>query len=91
MIQLESSRETVDVVNDQRGQPTWSAELAHQVVRLVDSAAPAGVYPLHRIGPDDMARISARRLRRTRCDPDRIHPTTTDRFPRPAPRPACQF
>jgi dTDP-4-dehydrorhamnose reductase len=88
MIQLESSRETVDVVDDQRGQPTWSAELARQVVRLVDSAAPAGVYHCTASGQTTWHGLARAVFEELGADPDRVHPTTTDRFPRPATRPA---
>ena len=37
-------RDPVSVVDDQRGQPTWSRDLAQQIVALVDSGAPAGTY-----------------------------------------------
>ena len=50
MIGLERERETVDVVDDQHGQPTWSADLAKQIVALVTSDAPAGVYHATRSG-----------------------------------------
>jgi dTDP-4-dehydrorhamnose reductase len=88
MIQLESSRETVDVVDDQRGQPTWSAELAHQVVRLVDAAAPAGIYHCTASGQTTWHGLARAIFEELGADPGRVRPTTTDRFPRPAARPA---
>ena len=44
MLRLAASHDTVSVVDDQRGQPTWTADLAGQLVRLVDAYAPAGIY-----------------------------------------------
>src|SRR5215207_8353504 len=44
MIRLESTKTNVDVVDDQHGQPTWSAELARQVVRMAEQGAPPGIY-----------------------------------------------
>ena len=44
MIRLEGSRDTVDVVDDQRGQPTWTADLARRIVELAVADAPPGVY-----------------------------------------------
>jgi dTDP-4-dehydrorhamnose reductase len=88
MIRLESTRETVDVVNDQLGQPTWSAELARQVVRIVDADAPAGVYHGTSSGQTTWHGLARAIFEELGADPDRVRPTTTDRFPRPAPRPA---
>jgi dTDP-4-dehydrorhamnose reductase len=88
MIRLESTMDTLDVVDDQRGQPTWSAQLAHQVVRLVDTAAPAGVYHGTAAGQTTWYGLARAVFEELGADPDRIRPTTTDRVPRPAPRPA---
>ncbi len=44
MIDPAGTRPTVDVVDDQRGQPTWSADLAAFLVRLARSGLPPGVY-----------------------------------------------
>lgn len=88
VIRLESTLDTIDVVDDQRGQPTWSAHLARQVVRLVDSAAPAGVYHGTAAGQTTWYGLARAIFEELGADPDRIRPTTTDRFPRPASRPA---
>jgi dTDP-4-dehydrorhamnose reductase len=88
MIRLESTKQTVDVVADQLGQPTWSGELARQVVRLVDSAAPPGVYHGTSSGQTTWYGLARAVFEILGADPDRVRPTTTDRFPRPAPRPA---
>ena len=44
MIRLASERPTVDVVADQRGQPTWTVDVADQIIALARSGAGAGVY-----------------------------------------------
>ena len=87
MINLESTMDTVDVVDDQRGQPTWSADLARQIVRLVDADAPAGVY--HGTATDETTWYGLARavFEELGADPDRVRPTTADKFPRPASRP----
>jgi len=41
---LAAERDTVSVVDDQRGQPTWTVDLADAIVRLVTSEAPFGTY-----------------------------------------------
>ncbi len=44
MIRLARSGVSPAVVEDQRGQPTWSADVARQIRALITSGAPAGVY-----------------------------------------------
>ena len=41
MLALEATKPEISVVDDQRGQPTWSRDLARQIVALLDSDAPA--------------------------------------------------
>jgi dTDP-4-dehydrorhamnose reductase len=44
MLRLARAGKPVTVVEDQAGQPTWTADLARQLVTLVAASAPAGVY-----------------------------------------------
>ncbi|HUN35047.1 MAG TPA: dTDP-4-dehydrorhamnose reductase [Trebonia sp.] len=44
MLRLARAGKQVTVVDDQTGQPTWTVDLAAQVVALVTAGAPAGVY-----------------------------------------------
>ena len=47
MIRLERKKEDVAAVDDQRGQPTWTAAVADQIVALMSSGArPASTTPL---------------------------------------------
>lgn len=39
-----SERDRLSVVDDQTGQPTWTADLADLIVRLVAAEAPGGIY-----------------------------------------------
>lgn len=92
MLGLEATRDTVSVVDDQRGQPTWTVDLADRLVRLglaaLDGRAPAGVYHGTSSGETTWYGFTREIFRLAGADPDRVQPTTTDRFPRPAPRPA---
>ncbi|MFF5972007.1 dTDP-4-dehydrorhamnose reductase [Streptomyces sp. NPDC012769] len=92
MLGLAERRETVDVVDDQRGQPTWTRALARQLRDLGEAAvagrAPAGVY--HGTASEtatwfDLARAA---FELTGLDPERVRPTTSDKFVRPARRPS---
>ncbi|MER6565492.1 dTDP-4-dehydrorhamnose reductase [Streptomyces sp. NPDC001093] len=92
MIRLESVRDTVDVVDDQRGQPTWAADLADRLVRLGRAAlagsAPGGVYHGTSAGETTWFGLAREIFRLLGADPGRVRPTTSTAFARPAPRPA---
>jgi dTDP-4-dehydrorhamnose reductase len=90
---LEGQRATLSVVDDQRGSPTWSADLAAGLVDLAtaiaDGRAPASRV-LHRTGGGETTWFGLARavFEELGADPARVHPCTTADFPRPAPRPA---
>lgn len=92
MIKLEGVKDTLDVVDDQRGQPTWSADLAGLLVELglgaLAGTAPAGVYHGTSSGETTWHGFTQEIFRLLGADPDRVRPTTSDAFVRPAPRPA---
>lgn len=88
MLRLAATHPTVDVVTDQTGQPTLTRDLARQIRLLVESDAPAGIY--HGTNSGTATWYEFARAVYTECglDPDRIHPTDSTAFIRPAPRPA---
>ena len=88
MLRLAGKRDTLDVVDDQLGQPTWTRDLADLIVRMIAADAPAGIY--HGTSSDETTWHGLARavLEARGLDPERVRPTTTDAFPRPAPRPA---
>ena len=88
MARLERARDTVEVVEDQRGSPTWSADLARGLVELAGSAARPGIYHCTGAGETSWFGLARAVFEELGADPDRVRPTTTDKFPRPAPRPA---
>jgi dTDP-4-dehydrorhamnose reductase len=91
ILRLAGERDTVDVVADQEGPPTWSYALAAQVVRLAGAAAAGraapGVYHGTAGGQTSWYGLARAVFAESGLDPARVRPTTSDRFPRPARRP----
>ncbi|MEU9062384.1 dTDP-4-dehydrorhamnose reductase [Streptomyces sp. NPDC048430] len=92
MIKLEGIKDTLDVVDDQLGQPTWTADLADRLVRLGQGAlagtAPAGIYHGTSGGETTWFGFTRAIFEQLGADPERVRPTTSAAFARPAPRPA---
>lgn len=88
MARLERDKPTVSVVDDQRGAPTWSRDLADGIVALAQSGAPGGIYHCTNSGETTWFGFTQAIFEELGADPARVLPTTTDAFPRPAPRPA---
>ncbi len=88
MVRLAGSHETVSVVNDQLGQPTWSADLAQQIVALLDAGAPAGTYHGTNSGQASWYDFARAIFTAAGLDPERVKPTDSSSFVRPAPRPS---
>lgn len=87
MLNLARSIETWPVVDDQRGQPTWTCDLAEQIVRLLDMDAPAGIYHGTNAGEATWCDFAQAVLAEAGLDPARVTPTDSSQFVRPAPRP----
>ncbi|MFF2370038.1 dTDP-4-dehydrorhamnose reductase [Agromyces sp. NPDC058110] len=88
MLKLAASKDTWSVVDDQVGQPTWTLDLARRLVALADADAPAGVYHGTNSGRTSWFGFARAVLEEAGLDPERIRPTTSAEFVRPAPRPA---
>jgi dTDP-4-dehydrorhamnose reductase len=87
MLRLAAERETVEVVDDQRGQPTWTRDLAAYVRDLVLDGAPAGVHHGTSTGDATWCDLARETFRLAGLDPARVRPTTSDSYRRPAARP----
>ena len=85
ILRLAASRETLDVVDDQRGSPTYTIDLARAIIQLCRKEA-AGI--VHATNSEDCTWFDfARKIVADAGLKTSVLPTTTDRFPRPAPRP----
>lgn len=88
MLRLAATNDTVSVVDDQRGSPTWSQDLARGLVALVRSDAAPGVYHCTNSGDTTWFEFTRAIFAAAGLDPQRVLPTTSEAFVRPAPRPA---
>ncbi|HXA63030.1 MAG TPA: dTDP-4-dehydrorhamnose reductase [Streptosporangiaceae bacterium] len=88
MVRLAAERDTVDVVDDQYGQPTWTMDLAAQLVALVTAEAPPGVYHGTNAGRTSWYGLAREVFTLLGLDPARVRPVAGEAFPRPASRPA---
>jgi dTDP-4-dehydrorhamnose reductase len=87
MARLGAEKDELAVVDDQVGQPTWTADLADLIVRLVEAGAPAGTYHGTSSGRTSWYGFTGRILASAGLT-TRVEPTTSGAFVRPAPRPA---
>jgi dTDP-4-dehydrorhamnose reductase len=87
MLRLEQERPEVSVVDDQAGTPTWSRDLAAGLV-AVALAPVQGLLHATNAGATTWYGFARRIFELAGADPDRVRPTTTEQFPRPAARPA---
>lgn len=90
MARLERARETVTVVDDQRGSPTWTVDLAGGLLAFVAALdrLPPGVLHCVNAGSTTWCGLARAVFTELGADPARVLPCTTAEYPRPAPRPA---
>ena len=88
MLRLAADRETLTVVNDQIGQPTWTIDLARATLLLLDTGAPFGIYHGTNSGQASWFDFAQAIFVDAGLDPERVTPTTSAEFVRSAPRPS---
>jgi dTDP-4-dehydrorhamnose reductase len=88
MLRLEKEHDTVRVVDDQIGQPTFARDLAAQISLLVDARPAAGVFHGTNSGEVSWHGFTQEIFRLIGADPSRVIAVTSEEFVRPAPRPA---
>ena len=88
MLKLEKERETVSVVTDQVGQPTYAGDLAAQIIALLDARPAAGIFHATNSGQCSWFEFTQAIFSAIGADPARVLPTDSASFVRPAPRPA---
>jgi dTDP-4-dehydrorhamnose reductase len=88
IVRAERVRETLTVVDDQRGCPTWSKDLAKGLLELAFSDVTPGI--LHATGAGDTTWCQFARaiFEEIGADPARVHAVTTAEYGNKTPRPA---
>jgi dTDP-4-dehydrorhamnose reductase len=85
ILKLAASRSALDVVDDQRGCPTYSIDLARAIVQLCRKNA-TGIVHVTNAGDCTWFEFAREILRSAGLSTD-VRPTTTQQMARPAPRP----
>lgn len=75
------------VVNDQKGSPTYSRDLAAHTIRMIEAGC-RGTYHLTNSGSCTWYQLAASAVEWAGLKDVQVLPVTTAEFPRPAPRPA---
>lgn len=77
-----------EVVDDQVGQPTWTADLADLVIRLIDAGVTPGTYHGTSSGQVSWYGFARAVVAAAGMDPQIVRPTTSEAYVRLAPRPS---
>jgi dTDP-4-dehydrorhamnose reductase len=88
ILRAAQTRDTLQVVTDQIGQPTWTRDVARLIRSLLESSVTSGVFHATNAGQASWWEFARRLFELAGWDPDRVLPTTSETFVRPAPRPA---
>jgi dTDP-4-dehydrorhamnose reductase len=86
ILKLAAARPTLDVVDDQRGSPTYAVDLARAIVQLCRKDA-GGIVHMTNAGDCSWFEFAREIVKRAGL-PAEVRPTTSEKMARPAPRPA---
>jgi dTDP-4-dehydrorhamnose reductase len=88
MLRLERERDTVDVVDDQLGSPTYAADLAAGLLELAGRPDVPRLLHATNAGQASWFELAQAVFAGIGADPARVRPCDSTAFPRPARRPA---
>lgn len=88
MARLVTERDSLAVVTDEIGQPTWTVDLADLIIRLVLADVPSGTYHGTSSGETSWHGFTQQIVASIGKDPAMVGETTAAAFNRPAPRPS---
>ena len=90
MLRLMKEKESINVVNDQYGCPTYAADLALAIIQIIKSGISkenAGIYHFANLGTTNWFEfaVAIKEFSKSRCS---VNPIPSTRYPTPARRPA---
>lgn len=88
ILRAASTRDTVSVLTDQRGQPTWTGDLAERILLAIDRDLVGGIYHATNAGDASRFEFAQQIFALAGLDPERVTPADPADHVRPAPRPA---
>jgi dTDP-4-dehydrorhamnose reductase len=88
MLRLEGERETITVVDDQVGQPTYARDLARQVLMLLDARPAAGIFHGTNSGTASWCDLAQATFVESGADAGRVQPVDSASYAAAASRPA---
>ena len=86
ILKLAATRAALDVVNDQRGCPTYAADLARAIIELCRHQA-SGIVHATDVGDCSWFEFACEIVKRAGLATE-VHPVSAEQMARPAPRPA---
>ncbi len=86
MLRLVGEGREIDVVDDQTGCPTIASDLAEGTVAAIESGV-TGILHMTNSEATTWFRLARQSVAQAGLDPEMISPCSTEKFPRPAPRP----
>jgi dTDP-4-dehydrorhamnose reductase len=81
-------RDTLQVVNDQIGQPTWTKDVAFMIKLLIDKGTNSGVYHATNAGQTSWFGFATKLFELAGWESERVVPVGSEEYIRAAPRPA---
>jgi dTDP-4-dehydrorhamnose reductase len=86
ILKLAASRPELNVVNDQRGCPTYTVDLSRAIIELCRKNA-SGIVHISNAGDCSWFEFASEIVERSRLTTE-VRPVSSQQMPRPAPRPA---
>jgi len=80
--------ESLQVVNDQVGSPTWTFDLANAIIEILEMKPDPGIYHVTNTEFCSWFEFAKEIAKSLKIDENKISPTTSDKYIRPAKRPS---